>query len=68
MKGGTLIVIGLVVCIIPYFVSIGFPIYLVGAIRVLKSNQTTKKKALVVTVSLALWVAYYTWLLSLPGW
>jgi cation transport ATPase len=62
-KGATLIVVGLVVCIIPYFVAIGLPIYLVGADRVLKSNQATKNKAMVLAVSFAILVSYYVWLL-----
>jgi F0F1-type ATP synthase membrane subunit c/vacuolar-type H+-ATPase subunit K len=68
VKGATLIVVGLAVCIVPYFVSIGLPIYLVGAVRVLKSNQTMKSKVMVLGVSFAILVGYYAWLLSLPGW
>jgi hypothetical protein len=68
MKGTTLIVVGLVVCIIPYFISIGLPIYLVGAARVLKSDQAMEKKAMVLAVTFAIFVGYHAWLLSLPGW
>ena len=67
VKGATLIVVGLVVCIIPYFISIGLPIYIVGVVRVMKSNQTVKNKATVLAVSFAILVGYYAWVLSLPG-
>jgi hypothetical protein len=68
MNGRTLIFIGLALCIIPYLISIGLPVYLVGAVRVLKSDQGLVKKVIGVTVSFAVLVGYYTYLLSLPGW
>ena len=69
MKVGTgLIVVGLVVCIVPYFISIGVPFYLAGAIIVLKSNQTMKNKVMVLGVSLAILVGLVRYLLSLGPW
>lgn len=66
-EGTTLIVVGLVVCIVPYFISIGLPVYFIGAFHVLKSNQTMNNKAMVLAVSFAILAGYYAWLLSLPG-
>ena len=67
VRGATLIIAGLAVCIVPYFISIGLPLYVVGAVRVLKSTQTTMKKAIVLAASFAILVGYYAWVLSLPG-
>jgi hypothetical protein len=66
-EGTTLIVVGLVVCIVPYFISIGLTVYFVGVFHVLKSNQTMKNKAMVLAVSFAILVGYYAWVISWPG-
>lgn len=57
--GRILVVIGTVVCIVPYFVLLGLPVYGLGAFWLVKSNATKRNKTIVLAGSFVPLVLYY---------
>jgi hypothetical protein len=53
--GQILIIVGLIVCLFPYFIIYGGPIFIIGALMIWISKNTLKRKLLWTFVPLVLW-------------